>query len=51
MVVHEAQVSYDVIAISGPRQSKNDIDIYLVPIIEDLKIMWEEAVEVFNAYR
>jgi len=36
--------------ISGPRQSKNDIDVYLTPIIEDLKIMWEEGVEVFDAY-
>jgi len=25
--------------ISGPRQSENDIDVYLTPIIENLKIM------------
>ena len=50
MVVYEAQVYYDVIAISGPRQSKNDIDVYLAPIIEDLKIMWEEGVKIFDAY-
>ena len=37
--------------ISGLRQLENDIDVYLVPIIEDLKIMWEEGVEVFDAYR
>ena len=35
---------------SGPRQLGNDIDVYLTPIIKDLKIMWEEGVEVFDAY-
>jgi len=37
--------------ISGPRQLGNDIEIYLAPIIEDLKIMWKEWVEVFDACR
>jgi len=36
--------------ISGPRQLKNNIDVYLAPLIEDLKTMWEEGVEVFDAY-
>ena len=36
--------------ILGPRQPRNDIDIYLTPLIENLKIMWEESVAVFNAY-
>ena len=36
--------------ISGPKQLKNDIDVYLAPLIEKLKIMWEEGVEVFDAY-
>ena len=50
MIVHEIQVSYNVIAVSGPRQPKNDIDIYLADIIEDLNIVWKEKVEVFDAY-
>ena len=37
--------------ISGPRQPGNDIDIYLAPLIEDLKMMWESGVEVFDAHR
>ena len=37
--------------ISEPRQPRNDIDIYLAPITKDLKIMWEERAEVFDAYR
>ncbi|CAO2827403.1 unnamed protein product [Amaranthus hypochondriacus] len=37
--------------ISGPRQPGNDIDIYLAPLIEDLKMVWESGVEVFDAHR
>nr|XP_012567265.1 uncharacterized protein LOC101500949 [Cicer arietinum] len=36
--------------ISGPRQPGNDIDVYLSPLIEDLRILWEEGVEVFDGY-
>ena len=35
--------------ISSPKQQKNDIDVYLEALIEDLKIMWEEGKEVFNS--
>nr|KYP31721.1 hypothetical protein KK1_047813 [Cajanus cajan] len=37
--------------ISGPRQPGNDIDVYLSPLIDDLKILWQTGVEVFDAYR
>lgn len=36
--------------ISGPKQPANDTDIFLAPLIEDLKITWE-GVEVFDAHR
>ena len=50
--MHEAQVFFMVsLLISGPRQPGNDKDIYLEIIIKDLKIMWEERAEVFDAYR
>ena len=26
--------------ISGPKQPENDIDVYLAPLIEDIKILW-----------
>nr|KYP44173.1 hypothetical protein KK1_034336 [Cajanus cajan] len=39
------------IMISGPRQPGNDIDVYLSPLIDDLKILRETGVEVFDAYR
>ncbi|XP_031106224.1 uncharacterized protein LOC116010865 [Ipomoea triloba] len=36
--------------ISGPKQPGNDIDVYLTPLIEDLKILWNEGVAVFDAH-
>ena len=36
--------------ILGLRQSRYDIDVYLAPLIEDLNIMWEEGVVIFDAY-
>ena len=37
--------------ISGPKQPGNDIDFYLAPLIDDLKILWEAGIEAYNAYR
>ena len=36
--------------ISGPKQPGNDIDVYLSPLIDDLRVLWEEGVDVFDAY-
>jgi len=36
--------------ISRPRQPRNDIDVYLSSLIEDLRLLWHEGVEVFYAY-
>ncbi|XP_031091096.1 uncharacterized protein LOC115996097 [Ipomoea triloba] len=36
--------------ISGPKQPRNDIDVYLAPLIEDLKMLWNEGVSVYDAY-
>ena len=36
--------------IPGPRQPENDIDVYLSSLIEDLRLLWDEGVEVFDAY-
>ena len=36
--------------ISGPKHPKNEIDVYLAPHIEDLKVIWE-GVEAFDAHR
>ena len=38
------------IMISGLKQPGNDIDVYLSPLIEDLKLMWNHGVEVFDGF-
>ena len=35
---------------SGPKQPGNDIDVYLAPLIDDLKILWEVGIEAYDAY-
>ena len=35
--------------IYGPRQLGNDIDVFLEPLIEDMKILWEKMVEMIDA--
>ena len=37
--------------ISGPKQPGIDIDVFLEPLMEDLKKLWEEGVNVYDAYR
>ncbi|KAL9459648.1 hypothetical protein AB3S75_002951 [Citrus x aurantiifolia] len=37
--------------ISGPKHPGNDIDVYLAPLIDDLKILWEVGIEAYDAYR
>ncbi|KAL6350674.1 hypothetical protein AAG906_028127 [Vitis piasezkii] len=37
--------------ISSPQQLGNDIDIYLAPLINDLKTLWEIGVEAYDAYQ
>ena len=37
--------------ISGLKQIGNDLDVYLAPLIEDLKTLWDICVDVYDAYR
>ncbi|XP_073153118.1 uncharacterized protein [Henckelia pumila] len=37
--------------ISGPKQPGNDIYVYLAPLIDDLKFLWDTGVEAYDAYR
>ncbi|GJV82227.1 uncharacterized protein Tco_1518097 [Tanacetum coccineum] len=36
--------------IQGPKQPGNNIDVYLEPLIEDMKTLWSTGVEVYDAY-
>ncbi|XP_042944837.1 uncharacterized protein LOC122278720 [Carya illinoinensis] len=35
--------------IPGPRAPRNEIDVYLRPLIDELKQLWEEGVDTFDA--
>ena len=37
--------------ISGPKQPGNDLDVYLAPLIDDLKALWNVDIETYDAYR
>jgi hypothetical protein len=36
------------IIIQGPKQRGNDIDVYLRPLVEDLKLLWKKGVPVWD---
>ena len=38
------------VMIVGPRQPGNDIDVYLTPLIKDLRKLWEDGVDVWDGY-
>ncbi|XP_076912869.1 uncharacterized protein LOC143571294 [Bidens hawaiensis] len=37
--------------IQGPWQPGNNIDVYLSPLIDDLKTLWDSGVNVYDAYK
>ena len=37
------------IIIFGPRQPDNDIDVFLEPLMDDMKILWEEGFKMMDA--
>ena len=36
--------------ISGPKQPSNDIDVFLEPLMEDMKILWEDGVKMMDVF-
>ncbi len=36
--------------ISGPKQPGEDIDVYLAPLIEELKLLWDNGVPMFDTH-
>jgi len=36
--------------VFGPRQLGNDIEVYLSPLIDDLKLLWDDEIEVFDGF-
>nr|XP_011463602.1 PREDICTED: uncharacterized protein LOC101298016 [Fragaria vesca subsp. vesca] len=37
--------------ISGPKQPRNDIDVYLQPLVDDLKVLWDGIEQVYDSVR
>ena len=37
--------------ISRPKQPGNDLDVYLAPLIDDLKTLWNVGVETYDAFK
>jgi hypothetical protein len=37
--------------ISGPKQAGIDIDVFLEPLMEDMRKLWEHGVNVWDEYR
>jgi len=46
--VHEAKIHDAVYDDIRSETTRNDIDVYLSPLIEDLNLMWDQGVEVFD---
>lgn len=38
------------LSISGPRQPGNDIHVYVAPLVDDLKTLWEVGVKTYDAH-
>ena len=36
--------------ILGPHQHGKNIDVYLSPLVDDLKTLWEKGVETYDAH-
>ena len=36
--------------ILGPKCPRNDIDVYLQPLVEELRELWEKGVETYDAH-
>jgi len=36
--------------IFGPRKLENDIDVYLSPLIDEFKLLWDDGIEVFDEF-
>ena len=37
--------------IYGPKQPENDLCVYLEPLLDELKLLWEDGVSMYDAYK
>lgn len=36
--------------IAGPKQPGNNVDVYLAPLVDDLRKLWDEGVSLFDPH-
>ena len=36
--------------IQGPKQPGDDIDVYFAPLVEDLQLLWDDGVRIYDAF-
>ena len=36
--------------IQGPRQPGHDLDVFLAPLVDDLKLLWDKGVPMYDAF-
>jgi hypothetical protein len=50
-LMHKRKYILLIILISGPTQPGVDMDVFLDPLMEDMKILWETGVKMLDEYR
>ena len=52
MALHETKVHHDASAYPGSKAARNDIDVYLRPLVEELLLLWgDEGVRMWDEYK
>lgn len=51
MDVHEQDFFMMSLIIPDPKQPINDIDVYLQPLVDELKELWDDGLESYDASR
>ena len=46
----KAENIMQILLIPGPTAPSNNIDVYLAPLIGDLKDLWNEGIQVYDSF-
>jgi hypothetical protein len=50
MVMHEKELLYVVIVNIWSQATRNDIDVFLEPLVDELKVTWDEGVRTYDGH-
>ena len=51
MVMHDKELLYVVIVNIISQETRNDIDVFLEPLGDELKVTWDEGVRTYDSHR